>query len=141
MTTSSSKAEHARIGSTGDKFKEIREAQTFGTKTPRTGTIFVLNKKRLTRKTWKKDMQSFIQALNDWGNSKILERRKKRSSPERQKKNILEKASRIERWLNEYDSCWTQIGWPSAQSVFESSKNLNEKKEPDTASLLTCSIP
>ena len=42
--------------------------------------------------------------------------------------------------LNEYHSCWTEIGWQSAQSLFESSKNLNEKKEPETMSGLTSSI-
>jgi len=57
------------------------------------------------------------------------------------RKNILEEASQVERLLNEYDSCWTEIGWPSAQSLFESSKNLNEKKEPETMSSLTSSTP
>jgi hypothetical protein len=55
------------------------------------------------------------------------------------RKNILEDASRVERFLNEYDSCWTEIGWPSAQSFFESSKNLNEKKEPESMSSLKSS--
>jgi hypothetical protein len=36
------------------------------------------------------------------------------------RKNIVEEASRVDRLLNEYDSCWTEIGWPSAQSLFES---------------------
>jgi len=56
------------------------------------------------------------------------------------RRNILEEASRVERLVNEYDSCWTEPGWPSAQSLFESSKNLNEKKEPKTMSSLTSSI-
>jgi hypothetical protein len=43
--------------------------------------------------------------------------------------------------FNEYDSCWTEIGWPSAPSLFESCNNLNEKKEPETMSSLTSSIP
>jgi len=43
--------------------------------------------------------------------------------------------------LNEYDSSWTEIGWSSAQSLFESSKILDEKKEPETMSSLTSSIP
>jgi len=55
------------------------------------------------------------------------------------RRNILEEASRVERLVNEYDSCWTEPGWPSAQSLFESSKNLNEKKEPKTMSSLTSS--
>jgi hypothetical protein len=57
------------------------------------------------------------------------------------RKNILEEASQVERLLNEYDSCWTEIGWPSAQSLFESSKNLNVKKDPETMSSLTSSTP
>jgi len=57
------------------------------------------------------------------------------------RKNILEKASRVESLLNEYDSCWTEIGWPSAQSFFESSKNLSEEKDPETMSSLTSSAP
>jgi hypothetical protein len=57
------------------------------------------------------------------------------------RKNIFEEVSRVERLLNEYDSCWTEIGWPSAQSLFESSKNLDEKKEPETMSSLTSSTP
>jgi len=36
-----------------------------GSKNPRTGTTFVIHKKKLTRKTRQKDMQSFIQALCD----------------------------------------------------------------------------
>jgi len=45
------------------------------------------------------------------------------------RKNILQEASRVERLLNEYGSCWIEIGCSSAQSLFESSKNLKEKKK------------
>jgi hypothetical protein len=44
--------------------------------------------------------------------------------------NILEETSRVERLLKEYDSCWTEIGCPSAKFLFESSRTLNEKKRP-----------
>jgi hypothetical protein len=45
------------------------------------------------------------------------------------RKSILEEESRVERWYNEYDSCWTEIDWSRAQSLFESSKSVKDKKE------------
>jgi hypothetical protein len=42
---------------------EGSKAQTvLGTKIPKTGMTFVLNKKRLAKKTWKKAMERFLQA-------------------------------------------------------------------------------
>jgi hypothetical protein len=57
------------------------------------------------------------------------------------RKDILVEASRVQRFLNEYDIWWTETGLPSAQSLFESSKNLNERKQPDATSFLTSSTP
>jgi hypothetical protein len=136
MTTSCFKTEEST--SSDCDWKRTRDAQTFfWFEEPENWDDICPPQEKANKRDMQKLKSSFVRLdqLKMFG-TKTGEKRSKTT-----RQNILEEASRVQRLLNQYDSCWSEIGWARAQSFFESSKNVNDKKEPETMSSLTSSTP
>ena len=110
-------------------WKETGEPiHSVGSKNSRTWTTFVLHNKRLAENTWQKVMQKLESSFVRLEKIKILGAKKGEKWYKTTRKTSLKEVSRVELLLNDNNTCWPQIGWSGAQSLWESSRSKSLKR-------------